>query len=206
MGDVTGESATDADLVAASLHDPQQFGLLFDRHARAVHRYVASRVRRTDVDDVVSETFVTAFRARARYDRAYDDARPWLLGIATNVLRHHHRSESRRLTRLRAFAQPPEADFDPAESVARAVDKASETDRVARALARLDDRYRDVLLLTASADLTYEEIARALGVPVGTVRSRLARGRRRLRGLVDTDGQHETDANHVTPATEGTPG
>jgi RNA polymerase sigma factor (sigma-70 family) len=201
-----GESPTDADLVATSLHDPQQFGLLFDRHARAVHRYVASRVRRGDVDDVVSETFVTAFRTRARYDRAYEDARPWLLGIATNVLRHHHRSEGRRLTRLRAATHHSEPGSDPAESVATAIDKASETDRVARALARLDDRYRDVLLLAAGADLTYEQIARTLGVPVGTVRSRLARGRHRLRELLDADGQHQPDATHVTPATEGTPG
>jgi RNA polymerase sigma-70 factor (ECF subfamily) len=206
MGEVVGASPTDADLVAASLHDPQQFALLFDRHARAVHRYVASRARHGDVDDVVSETFLTAYRKRARYDRAFDDARPWLLGIATNVLRHHHRSEGRRLTRLRAVAHSPDPEIDPAESVAAAVDNASEIDRVARALARLDDRYRDVLLLAASADLSYEEIARALGIPVGTVRSRLARGRHRLRELLDTGGQYEKDTNHVTPATEGTPG
>jgi RNA polymerase sigma-70 factor (ECF subfamily) len=208
MGEGAGaeESPTDSDLVAASLHDPQRFALLFDRHARAVHRYVASRSRHGDVDDVVSETFVTAFRIRARYDRAFDDARPWLLGIATNVLRHHHRSEDRRLTRLRAVTRPPEPEIDPAEGVAAAVDNASEIDRVASALTRLDDRYRDVLLLAAGADLTYEEIARALGVPVGTVRSRLARGRHRLRELLDADGQYEKDTNHVTPATEGTSG
>jgi RNA polymerase sigma factor (sigma-70 family) len=206
MGDV-GASPTDADLVVVSLHDPQQFALLFDRHARAVHRYVASRARWGDVDDVVSETFVSAFRTRARYDQAYDDARPWLLGIATNVLRHHHRSEGRRLTRLRAVAHPPEPELDPAESVAAAVDNASEVDRVAHALARLDDRYRDVLLLVATTDLSYEQIARALDVPVGTVRSRLARGRDRLRELLDTDGQYEKGANNnIAPATEGTPG
>ena len=78
--------------------------------------------------------------------------------------------------------------------------------RVACALARLDDRYRDVLLLAASSDLTYEEIARALGVPVGTVRSRLARGRHRLRELLTLGGQYKSDANHDTPATEGTLG
>ena len=203
---MVAESATDADLVGASLHDPQRFAHLFDRHAQAVHRYVASRVGRGDVDDVVSETFVTAFRTRARYDRAYDDARPWLLGIATNILRHHHRSEGRRLTRLRAVAHPPELESDPAENVASAIDNASEIERVSRALARLDDRYREVLLLAASADLTYEEIARSLGVPVGTVRSRLARGRHRLRELLDSDGQHQKDAINVMPATEGTPG
>jgi RNA polymerase sigma-70 factor (ECF subfamily) len=188
------------------LDDPQQFAFLFERHARAVHRYVASRARRGDVDDVVSEAFVTAFRTRARYDQAFDDARPWLLGIATNVLRHHYRSEGRRLTRLQAVAHAPQPEFDPAESVVAAVDNASEFDRVARALGRLDDRHRDVLLLAASTDLTYEQIARALGVPVGTVRSRLARGRLRLRELLETNGQDDKGANHVLPATEGTLG
>lgn len=206
MGEDVGGSPTDADLVAASLHDPQRFALLFDRHARAVHRFVASRTRHGDVDDVLSETFLTAFRKRARYDRTFDDARPWLLGIATNVLRHHHRAEGRRLIRMRRDAHRLEEEVDPAESVAAAVDDASEIDRVALALARLDDRYRDALLLAASADLTYDEIARALGVPVGTVRSRLARGRRRLRELLDVGGQHEKDANDVAPASEGTLG
>jgi RNA polymerase sigma-70 factor (ECF subfamily) len=205
-GDEVVTAPTDADLVAASLHDPQRFALLFERHARAVYRYVASQARRGDIDDVVSETFVTAFRTRARYDGAYTDARPWLLGIATNVLRHHRRSEGRRLSRLRAAVQAPGSEFDPAESVAAAIDYAAETNRVARALMRLDDRYRDILLLAAGADLTYDEIARALGVPVGTVRSRLARGRRRLRELLDTGGQDKSDADHVMPATEGTLG
>jgi RNA polymerase sigma factor (sigma-70 family) len=201
-----GASPTDAELVAASLDEPQQFAPLFDRHARAVHRYVATRVGSGDVDDVVSETFVTAFRTRARFDRAYDNARPWLLGIATNVLRHHHRSESRRLLRLRAVAREPEFDFDPAETVTAAVDLSAEMGRVAHALGRLDERYRDVLLLAAGADLTYEEIARALDVPVGTVRSRIARGRRRLRELLTPGGQQENDATHITTATEGTLG
>ncbi|MGD0381532.1 MAG: RNA polymerase sigma factor [Acidimicrobiales bacterium] len=206
MGDAVGVTPTDAELMAASLHDPQQFALIFDRHARAVHRYVAFRANLGDVDDVVSEAFLTAFRTRARYDRAYDSALPWLLGIATHVLNHHRRSEGRRLTRLRAAAQAPETEFDLAETVAAGVDDAAETERVARALARLDDRYRDILLLAAGADLTYDEIARALGIPIGTVRSRLARGRRRLRELLDPGGQHKSDRPYVTPSTEGTPG
>ena len=199
-----GASPTDADLVAASLHDPQRFALLFDRHAWVVHRYVASRARHGDVDDVVSETFLTAFRKRARYDPVFADARPWLLGIATNVLRHHRRSEGRRLTRLRAVSHPPVPEIDPAESVAAAVDDAYEIGRVARAIECLEERHRDVLLLAAGAELTYEEIARALSVPVGTVRSRLARGRHRLRELLDADGQHDKEVTHVTPTTEGT--
>ena len=130
MGDVVGESATDGELVMASLADPQKFGDLFDRHGLAVHRYVASRARRADIDDMVSETFITAFRTRARYDREYDDARPWLLGIATNVLRHHYRSEHRRLARLRSVHHAPEPAVDLSESVAAAVDGSFEIDRI----------------------------------------------------------------------------
>ena len=95
-----------------------------------MHRYFASRVRPGEVDDVVSETFVIAFRTRARYDPDYENARPWLLGIATNVLRQHRRSESRRLARLRAVVRSPDPDLDPAESVSAAVDNAAQTDRV----------------------------------------------------------------------------
>ena len=198
-----GAPPTDADLVAASLREPQRFAPLFDRHARTVHRYVSSRVGRDEVDDVVSETFVVAFRTRARYDPDYENARPWLLGIATNVVRQHRRSEIRRLARLRAVVHAPDPNLDPAESVSSAVDNAAESDRVLRAVARLDDRYRDVLLLAASTDLTYEEIARALGIPVGSVRSRLARGRSRLRELLTPGDQYERDTNYVTPSTEG---
>jgi RNA polymerase sigma factor (sigma-70 family) len=205
MGD-EGLPSTDAELVVASLREPPRFALLFDRHARAVHRYVASRVRLSDVDDVVSETFVIAFRTRYRYDPAYENARPWLLGIATNVLHQHRRSETRRLVRLRAFVHTSDSDVDLAESVSAAVDDAAESDRVFRALAHLGERHRDVLLLAASGDLSYEEIARALGIPIGTVRSRLSRARLRLRELLAPDGQYEDSTNHVMPSTEGTLG
>ena len=164
---------------------------------------MAYRARRGDADDVVSETFVTAFRARARYDQAFQDARPWLLGIATNILRQHRRSEGRRMARLRAAARASEPEPDPADSVAAAVDRAAQIDRVARALALLNERQQEVLVLAAGPGLTYEEIARALGIPVGTVRSRIARGRRQLRELLDEVGKMKNETNKVTPATEG---
>jgi RNA polymerase sigma-70 factor (ECF subfamily) len=202
MGD--GPTAADADLVAASLQYPERFGVLFDRHAVAVHRFVAYRARAGDVDDVVAETFVTAFRTRARYDQAFQDARPWLLGIATNVLRQHRRSEGRRLARLRAAARARDPEPDPADTVAAAVDQAAQNDRVARALARLNEHQQEVLVLAAGPGLTYEEIARALGIPVGTVRSRIARGRHHLRELLEADGPIDSETSDVTPASEGT--
>jgi RNA polymerase sigma-70 factor, ECF subfamily len=202
MGD--GSTPADADLVAASLEHPERFGVLFDRHAVAVHRYVAYRVTPADVDDVVAETFVTAFRTRTRYDQAFQDARPWLLGIATNILRQHRRSEVRRLARLRAAARTRDPEPDPADTVAAAVDQAAKSDRVARALARLDEHHQEVLVLAAGPGLTYEEMARALGIPVGTVRSRIARGRRLLRELLEADGPIDSETSDVTPAAEGT--
>jgi RNA polymerase sigma factor (sigma-70 family) len=170
---------TDADLLLDSLGDPERFAGFFDRHARSVHRYVASRVRRDDIDDLVSETFITAFRIRAQYERTYDDARPWLFGIATNVIRHHHRSERRRLTRLRSAFHASESQLASSDSVVATVDGAMASDRIGRALAQLSERDQEVLVLAAGSGLTYDQIAMALDVPVGTVRSRLSRGRQR---------------------------
>lgn len=201
-----GASPTDANLVGDSLKDPQRFAVIFDRHAAVVHRYVASRVKGADIDDVVSETFIAAFRSRGRYDQAYSDARPWLLGIATNVLRHHQRSEGRRLARLRGHVHINESSPDLADSVASAIDHESELARVDQALGRLDPHQRDVILLAASCDLTYEEIARSLDLPVGTVRSRLSRARKRLREFLDLYGQDNRDIAPITSTAEGTPG
>lgn len=170
--------ASDAAAVRTSLVDPQAFAVLFDRHFDAIHGYAQRRVGRDRAEEIAAETFTRAFERRARYDLRCDDARPWLLGIAANVLRHHWRSERRRLLAYgRAAAELRPADYPP-------VPVATE---IVAALDALPARDREALLLFAWADLTYEDIAVALGVPVGTVRSRLARARRRLRdglGLV----------------------
>ncbi len=136
------------------------------------------------------ETFVVAFRSRDAYNLQEGSARPWLFGIATNLLRHHRRSEARR---LHAYARTgrdplvgPDHRFEEAED--RAVAERAEP-AVAAALAALRPHERDVLLLYAWADLTYAEIAAALAIPVGTVRSRLARARRKVRELLAAAGQ-----------------
>ena len=185
--------STDAEVVVASWGDPSAFSILFDRHARTVHRFVAGRATRNDVDDLVSETFIAAFRSRSNYDRRYGGALPWLLGIANNVLRHHYRAEARRRWRPWSSQSEPTPAGDHADSVATAIDARSDWAYVAHALSLLEERYQEVMLLATVADLTYEEVARALGIPVGTVRSRLARGRRRLRELLDAEGQYETE-------------
>lgn len=154
------------------------FARLFDDHARVLHRYLARRVGEHTAYDLVSETFLVALRQR----HSYDPARPvrgWLFGIATNLVRRHARDEVRA---LRATARVAPATTDGHEvRVAERVDAQQLARRLAPALAALPEPDRDVLLLTAWAGLTPAEAADALGIPPGTVRSRLHRVRRTLR-------------------------
>jgi RNA polymerase sigma-70 factor (ECF subfamily) len=178
------ERLTDAQLLVQAASDQVAFEVLFARHVSTVHRYLARRVEPAVVEDLVAETFAAAFDRRGRYRREYPDARPWLLGIATNLVRHHWRSER---TRLAAYARvgPDDVAHDTdAMAVARA-DARSVRHELAVALSRLHRGDRDALLLMVWADLSYEEIARALEIPVGTVRSRINRARRLLRELLD---------------------
>src|SRR5450759_986183 len=88
------EARSDAQVIAASRVEPRVFAAVFDRHYDAVHRYLARRVGSDLADDLAADTFTTAFDARRRYDTTHPDARPWLFGIATNILRHHHRAQA----------------------------------------------------------------------------------------------------------------
>jgi RNA polymerase sigma factor (sigma-70 family) len=196
-------SGSDAQVIAESLDDPTAFALVFDRHFDAVHRYLARRVGVDLADDLADETFTTAFDLRRRYDPGHPDARPWLLGIATNLVRHHRRSEARR---LRAYARldRPTASQGGLEGVEARLDAARMGPLIAEALTHLPDGDRDALLLFAWADLRYEEIAVALRIPVGTVRSRLNRARRRLRELLAASGQSlDDDTLLEVPETHG---
>jgi RNA polymerase sigma factor (sigma-70 family) len=165
------EPAADAAAIRRSLREPRAFASVFDRHFDAVHRYIQRRVGRDLADNLAAETFARAFDRRRRYALRYPDARAWLLGIATNVMRRHWRTERRRLEALSRAAARPAAE-DAGEGV-RA--------ELLSALRLLSRRDREAVLLLAWGDLSYEEIAVALVVPVGTVRSRLARARRLLR-------------------------
>ena len=197
----TGDQArlSDAEVVTASLADPQAFATLFDRHAAPLHRYLTKRVGQQTAEDLVGETFATAFRARTSYDRSYPDARPWLFGIATNLVRHHWRAESKRSrTALTALEVRHEDD---SEDIIARVTLSSHAQTISEALAQLDDSYLDVLLLIAGPGFSYEQVALALGIPVGTVRSRLFRARQQLRELLGDsrqylDEMHQTRAPH----------
>ena len=162
---------TDADVIGRSLVDGASFAILFDRYYRALHRFLRARVGPQLADDLVSETFARAFRGRGSYDLARVDARPWLYGIAVNLLHEHRRAEERR---LRAYARA-----SPGERAADVEEPLDET--VAAALLDLSEQDRTLILLHAWAELSYEELADALGIPLGTVRSRLSRTRAKLR-------------------------
>ncbi|RKT51797.1 RNA polymerase sigma factor [Saccharothrix australiensis] len=166
-------------------------GRLFDRHARSLHRYLARRVGDL-ADDLVGETFLVAFQTRTAYDRERGTARAWLYGIATNLLRRHVRQEVRGLRAATRAAGPATGDDDHGNRVADRVDAAASTRRLAGALAELREGDRDVLLLTSWAGLDTNEVAEALGIPVGTVRSRLHRVRRHLRAHASTTDRART--------------
>ena len=177
---------TDGELIERSVGDPECCAALFDRHAATVHRYLGRRVGEL-ADDLLSETFLIAFRRRAAYRPEHVEVRPWLIGIATNVVHGHRRSEQRRYRALaRASAEPASSGSSVDESHDRVAAEAMRAP-LAAALAGLKDRDRDVLLLFAYAQLGYEEIAAVLDIPIGTVRSRLNRARRQTRAALGTD-------------------
>jgi RNA polymerase sigma-70 factor (ECF subfamily) len=170
----------DAAVIGASRAEPDRFASLFDRHAPYIHRYLARRVGRQAADDLVAETFLVAFRKRTGYDPSFPDARPWLYGIATNLIVQHRREEARQL-KLHQAAGPALVQDDHAERAALDVTAQAVRAQLAEALARLARPDRDVLLLIAWEQLSYDEVARALDIPVGTVRSRLHRARTKIR-------------------------
>jgi RNA polymerase sigma factor (sigma-70 family) len=160
--------------------EPARFAELFDRHYPAILRYLRRRVGHQLADDLASETFTLAFRHRHRYRAEHPDAAAWLYAIAGNLLRQHARAEVRR---LRAYARlvPDPIGPDIGDGVVERVDATAAGRRAALAVADLPAEQREVLLLVAWTELDYTGIASALGVPIGTVRSRLHRARRRLR-------------------------
>jgi RNA polymerase sigma-70 factor (ECF subfamily) len=187
-----GLRADDAAVIEQSWHEPEAFAELYDRHAVPIHRYVSRRLGDGMADDVVAETFLGAFRGRLRYDLRRQDARPWLYGIAANMIGKHRRAEVRRLRTLaRAGADPVTADH--ADLVNNRIAATAVRRDLLLALAGLSADDREVLLLNAWAELSYEETAAALAIPVGTVRSRLNRARRKVREALG--GQNPTSMN-----------
>ena len=174
---------SDAAVIGQSVADPELFAEIFDRHADGIYRYAARRLGQQAAADVVSEVFLAAFRNRRRYDTCRTDARPWLYGIAANVISQHVRTQRRQASVLAAVPATPPADVVVDEALGR-VTAARLRPLIARALDQLSGDDRELVLLVAWAGLSYEQAAQALGIPLGTVRSRLHRIRAKLRRAV----------------------
>lgn len=200
---MTGSS--DAEVIGESIHDPGRFGEIFDRHAQPIFRFLGRRIGVDDADDVLGEVFTTAFEHRRRYDRARSSALPWLYGIASNLMHNHFRQQA---TQLRAWERLTGVDAvdDPTDAVAASLDARARLQTAAKVLEELPAGERNALLLFAWEDLTYDEIAEALGVPVGTVRSRLNRARQRLRaGTDEVDSIRAIRPDRIAPIPDATP-
>ncbi|GII95728.1 RNA polymerase sigma factor [Sinosporangium siamense] len=150
---------------------------LFDAYFAEIHRYIARRLSDDVADDLAAEVFVAALQSS--YDPAIGAPRPWLYGIATNVVARHRRTEIRRWKAISRTAERDSGGHE--DEVLDRVTAARFTGPLAGALAGLKRRDRDVVLLIALGGLSHAEVSEALGVPIGTVGSRLNRARKQLR-------------------------
>jgi RNA polymerase sigma-70 factor (ECF subfamily) len=182
---------SDAEVMSASTVDPAAFAAIFDRHGAALLRYFSARVGYGEAEGLLAEAFRIAFERRASFDLTRSSALPWLYGIGANLLARHRRTEARRLqalARMRTELGVPAED-----EVVSAIDAAALLPRVAEALTALPALDRETLLLYAWDGLGYEDIGRALSVPLGTVRSRINRARGRLREQLQLSGEEQDD-------------
>jgi RNA polymerase sigma factor (sigma-70 family) len=199
----SAKSSTDAVVIRQSLLDPRSFSLIVERHATSIFRYLVCRVDRSASEDLLADVFAAAFQARDRYDASYESALPWLLGISTNVVRHYQRSEVRRGSMMRRLTHLNRRSIEVSEAidaVAVTAELHDEMLSMRRALGALSESHRQVLVLSAGLGLSYEDVARTLGIRIGTVRSRLSRARRRLRELLAADGQYQEYDESVQPS------
>lgn len=182
-----GPERSDAWAIERSFADPASFEIIFDRHYDSVYYFMTRSVGADAGPDLTQEVFLLAFDRRRQFRTEVQSARPWLFGIANNLVRRWFRSEARRRTMLGRWVR---RGRDPGDFTADAIDRLSAQatrGRLRRALLSIPDPERKVLLLFALGDLSYEEIAEALSTPVGTVKSRLHRARSRLRRLLDQE-------------------
>jgi RNA polymerase sigma factor (sigma-70 family) len=180
---------SDAELWSdARTTNPAPFGELFERHADRIFRHCRYQVDSVEeAEDLVMVVFAEAWRRRN--DVAFDTGRsvlPWLLAVANNAIRNRRRS-IRRHKNLLAKLPPLEIEEDHSERVAEQVDTASDGQHVLKAFRQLRATEQDVLVLCIWQGASYEDAALALGIPAGTVKSRLSRARQRLRELTEIE-------------------
>lgn len=190
------EQSPDGQAITASLTDPPAFGVIFERHFGAIHGYLRRRLDRQLADELASQTFLVAFDRRRDFDSRRADSRPWLFGIATNLARNHRRREVRELRALSGLAPEPHGGIDGVEA---RLDAERMRGLLAGALAGLPGEEADVLLLLVWAELDQPEIADALAIPLGTVKSRLSRARGRLQAALGMSAAGQPTPNPTTP-------
>jgi RNA polymerase sigma factor (sigma-70 family) len=179
--------ASDAEVIGRSLDQPEAFGLIYDRHAPTVLRFLGRRVGAEAAEGLLGDLFRIAFERRRTFDTSRASALPWLYGIGSNLLLKHRRGEARRLRANARMAADSESTVRRAS--AGALDARLLFPRVADAIEALPDGEREALLLFAWEDLSYQGVAEALELPIGTVRSRLNRARTQLRELLEPGGE-----------------
>lgn len=174
----------------ARADDTDAFGRLFERHATAIYNYCLRRTGdRSVAEDLLSIVFLEAWRGRDR-ELPGDKVLPWLYGVATNVARNRHRSQRRYAAAMRRVPRPqPSPDFS--EASESRIDAERQVRPLLEAISHLPKREQDVFILCGWSQLSYEEAAFALDVPVGTIRSRLSRARGRLRELASLERTQE---------------
>lgn len=181
--------------------DADAFGLLFERHARTIYNYCFRRVGDwTVAEDLVSIVFLEAWRRREKRLPLGKEL-PWLIGVATNVIRNNRRAARRHSAAIGRVPEPrPEPGF--AEDTAERVDDERLMTRALALVAQLPRREQEVFALCAWCELSYEDASIALGIPAGTVRSRLSRARARLRELDPGFGHEQGGKPNVQEALE----
>lgn len=178
------EHPTDSEAIVASLSEPRAFSVIFERHFGPIHGYLRRRFDDQLADELTAQTFLVAFDGRARFDQGRPDSRPWLFGIATNLAHRHRRRELRELRAIAAITPDPSTGIEGAEA---RVDAERMRGLLAQSLADLPVEESDVLRLLVWAELDQPEIAAALSIPLGTVKSRLSRARGRLQAALGLD-------------------
>ncbi len=178
-------SESDVCVLRRSIDDPDCFALLFDRHFTEVYRYLRRRLGDELAGELAAETFLQAFRSRARFTGGEASVIAWLYGIAANLVRMNHRAEERR---LRAYARAASgvSAYEPAMAVDARLDAEALGPALALALAALSPALREVVVLHVWAELSHEEIAEALGCSSAAVRTRLSRARSQLAAALGT--------------------
>jgi len=177
-------------VIRASLGEPARFEAIFERHYDTVRRYAQRRAGSAAGEEIAAQTFLVAFDRRDSFRPGAVTARPWLMGIATNLIRHHMRDEVTHLRILSTMAPPPPpaGPDDPDR-----LDAIRLGPVLAEALEALASDDRDTFLLFALGDLSYFEVSESLSIPTGTVRSRIHRVRLQLRERLGDFAERQVD-------------